>query len=96
MKNVIIVDKINHIIIESREEEVSDVGGKWDTFLEVDAFCVITIPFSVLFLFFLNGGITPVLHQPSVMSLIDCLEENSRFQGQSCFLAVAIKLPGVR
>lgn len=40
MKNVIIVDKINHIIIESREEEVSDVGGKWDTFLDVDAFPV--------------------------------------------------------
>lgn len=40
MKNVIIVDKINHIIIESREEEVADVGGKWDTFLEVDAFRV--------------------------------------------------------
>lgn len=38
MKIVIIVDKINHIIIELREEEVSDVGQKWDTFLEVCAF----------------------------------------------------------
>lgn len=50
---------------------------------------IIPIPFSVLFLFLLNGGIAPALHQPSAMSLIDCLEENSRFQEQSCFLAVA-------
>lgn len=38
MKNVIIVDKINHIIIELREEEVSD--EKRDTFLEAGAFQV--------------------------------------------------------
>lgn len=48
---------------------------------------IIPIPFSVLFLFCLNGGIAPALHQPSLMSLIDCLGENCKFQGQSCFLS---------
>lgn len=63
MKNVIIVDKINHIIIELREEEVSD--EKWDTFLEAGAFQVaLHHPdsfFCFVFGFFLNSVIAPAL-----------------------------------
>lgn len=80
MKIVIIVDKINHIIIALRKEEVSDADEKRDTFLEVCAFQILLYHPEPSFccwwcccVFFLsNRLIIPACSQPSELVKSQC------------------------